>query len=60
MMILINKEAILVNTNINSIDYINEVKHDCVMISSYTNHDVIMNKLIEYGYLYDKIEYFFK
>ncbi len=52
--------TVLVNIEINSIDYINKVKHDCVMISSYSNHDEIMNKLLEYGYPYNKIEYFFK
>ena len=57
----INKQGTyLINTNINSIDYINEVNHDCVMISSYTNHDVIMKKLLDKNYDLERIEYFFK
>ncbi len=57
----LNKQGTtLINTPINSIEHIDKLKHDCVMISSYGNHDAIMNKLIKYGYDIDKIEYFFK
>ncbi len=57
----INKQGTtLINTPINSIEYIDKLNHDCVMISSYGNHDAIMKKLINYGYEIDKIEYFFK
>ena len=43
-----NKQGtVLVNININCIDYINVVNHDCVMISSYNHSKEILNKLIE-------------
>ena len=57
----LNKQGTtLINTPINSIEHINKLTHDCVMISSYGNHDAIMSKLINYGYDIEKIEYFFK
>jgi|LSQX01.2.fsa_nt_gb predicted transcriptional regulator len=56
-----NKQGMLFhNSSIKSIDYINEVKHDCVIIGSYTNYEIMMDKLLDLGYSKDKIEYFFK
>lgn len=48
------------NVTINSVDYIDKVKHDAIMISSYAKHKEIMLKLINRGYDANKIEYFFK
>lgn len=49
----------LVDTNINSIDFINKIEHDCVMISSHPNHKKILSNLQKINYPNDKIEYFF-
>lgn len=57
----INKQGkMIVNTKIESNETILKTKHDCVMISSYTNYQVIYNKLIDMNYNKNKIEYFFK
>lgn len=49
----------LVDTKINSIDFINKVDHDCIMISSHPNHKKILGNLQRINYPDDKIEYFF-
>lgn len=49
----------LVDTKINSIEFINKVEHDCVMISSHANHQKILSNLQRINYPEDKIEYFF-
>ncbi len=56
-----NKQGTLIyNTEIKNIEYVNEVKHDCVIIGSYTNYEVMKNNLLRLNYSIDKIEYFFK
>ena len=50
----------LYNSTVTNLNYINEVKHDCVIIGSYTNYQVMMNNLLKINYLKNKIEYFFK
>src|SRR5690554_4754339 len=45
---------------ISSPDLIKEIKHDAIMIASYTHHKVIYEKLVNRGYVEDKIMYFFK
>lgn len=56
-----NKQrTLLYNTEVTNINYINDVEHDCVIIGSYTNYEIMMNKLIAINYPKNKIEYFFK
>ncbi len=50
----------LYNNIIENIDYIDNVKHDCVIIGSYTYYDFMMEKLLNKKYPKEKIEYFFK
>ena len=51
---------VIVNNTIQGIDVIETVKHDCIMIASYTNHDEMYNKLMDINYPEEKIVYFFK
>lgn len=51
---------LLGNVLISDISVLNKVKHDAVMISSYTQHMRILNKLREKKYLTEKVEWFFK
>jgi len=43
------------NYPIIGIESINLIEHDGILISSYTNRDIIYDKLIYYGYDKDKI-----
>ncbi|VEU79979.1 winged helix-turn-helix domain-containing protein [Haploplasma axanthum] len=49
----------IVNTTIKDNSIVNNIKHDGVLIASYTNHDQIYKKLISLGYPKNKILYFF-
>ncbi len=51
---------VIVNNIIQGIDIIKTTNHDCILIASYTNHDVMYNKLMDLNYPEDKIVYFFK
>ena len=56
-----NKQGtLLYNTKVRNISYINEVRHDCVIIGSYTNYEIMMNKLATINYSKSKIEYFLR
>lgn len=46
--------------DIDSINMIDEINHELIIISTYTSYDLIYNKLIKINYPKDKIEYFFK
>ncbi len=52
--------TLIYTTEITNIEYVNKAKHDCVIIGSYTNYQVMMDKLIKMNYPKTKIEYFFK
>jgi FlaA1/EpsC-like NDP-sugar epimerase len=47
------------NTKVISKDYINKIEHDGILISSYTNKDIMKNNLKEIGYSNNKIIEFF-
>lgn len=49
----------IVNTTIKDNSIVNNIKHDGVLIASYTNHDQIYKKLISLEYPKNKILYFF-
>jgi len=49
----------LLNTNIISIDDMLNIEHDAILISSYTNNDLILNKLQQINYDNNKILQFF-
>lgn len=51
---------VIVNNTVLPTDSINKIEHDCLMISSYTNHDLIYQKLMDMNYPEEKIVYFFK
>lgn len=56
----INKqEHSLVGTKIISLDEVNHIVHDGILISSYTNNETILNKLLEHNYEKSKIIQFF-
>jgi len=44
---------------ISSPELIKEIKHDAIMIASYTHHKVIYEKLVKLGYNKNRIMYFF-
>lgn len=50
----------IVNKLISSIDIINNVEHDAIMIASYNNYKIMYDKLIEIKYPKNKIVYFFQ
>ncbi len=52
--------TLLYNTEVTNVNYINDVQHDCVIIGSYTNYEVMMKNLLKINYPKEKIEYFFK
>ena len=49
----------LINTRIISIDDIKNIHHDGILISSYTNNDLILSKLRQFNYNNEKILQFF-
>lgn len=51
---------VIVNNIVLPTDSINKIEHDCIMISSYTNHGLIYQKLMDMNYPEEKIVYFFK
>lgn len=57
----INKQGKkIINTLIFSKEDIKEIKHDAILIASYTNHKAILNKLKEINYPKEKIMHFFE
>ncbi len=50
---------IIVNNIVTNNNAINKIDHDCIIIASYTNHDLIYRKLMDLNYPEDKIMYFF-
>lgn len=57
---LIKQQKELIGIPIISIDKIFEYDHDGILISSYTNHSIIHNKLLGHNYPEDKIIHFFE
>jgi len=57
---LIKQQKELIGIPIISIDKIFEYDHDGILISSYTNHLIIHNKLLGHNYPEDKIIHFFE
>ena len=57
---LIKQQKELIGIPIISIDKIFEYDHDGILISSYTNHLIIYNKLLGHNYPEDKIIHFFE
>jgi FlaA1/EpsC-like NDP-sugar epimerase len=56
---LIKQDKDLIGIPIISLDKISDFGHDGILISSYTNHLIIHNKLLEHNYPKDKIIHFF-
>lgn len=54
------QDTLLVNTLITSFNSLNSLTYDALLISTYTNHEEIYNKLVNSGYDINKILYFFK
>lgn len=50
---------LLLNTKIISIDEMKNIKHDGILISSYTNNELILNKLKQFNYDNNRIIQFF-
>jgi len=53
------QEKTLVSTNIISLDRVNEYQFDGILISSYTNQKLILDKLLAMGYQKENILHFF-
>lgn len=56
----INKQNnVIVNNKIQTIDSIESINHDAIMIASYNHHEKILEKLLNKNYPIDRIVYFF-
>lgn len=56
---LTKMDSYLINTKIVDVSYLEKYYHDGILISSYTHHDVIQNRLLELQYNKKKILHFF-